>query len=249
MSAHSPGHAAVTPGAPTEPPAWRSARAWVIFLAVIVLGVAADLLTKHLAFAHIADRPVAVDLERVLEVKRTLGPSRVQSVVIEQLGGPPPEIVVIPKVLSLTLVLNPGAVFGAGAGGRGFFIVFTVGAMALATLMFALWTSRRDHAAHAGIAMIIAGGLGNMYDRVFYGCVRDFIHPLPGVRWPFGWDPLRNGGELWPYVSNVADKLLILGVIVTAGFLIWRDISERRAARRAREPASPSAEHRHDSAH
>jgi lipoprotein signal peptidase len=212
-------------------PAWRSPGAWALFLAVIVLGTAADLISKWAAFRWVAGVPVQVPLERVLEIKRTLGPGQVQRVIHEQLNGPVPEIVVIPGLLNWTLVLNPGAVFGTGAGGRSFFIAFTLGALLLAGLMFALWTRARERVAHVAIALIVAGGLGNMYDRLLFACVRDFIHPLPGVKFPGGWDPFGNGGEVWPYVSNVADKLLIVGVALTAGFLIWKDIADRRAAR------------------
>ncbi|MBO6514574.1 MAG: hypothetical protein JJ974_11475, partial [Phycisphaerales bacterium] len=49
--------------------------------------------------------------------------------------------------------------------------------------------------------------------RLVFACVRDFIHPLPGMKLPFGltWP---NGGsdEVWPYVSNVADLYLLIGI-------------------------------------
>jgi lipoprotein signal peptidase len=57
-----------------------------------------------------------------------------------------------------------------------------------------------------------------LYDRLVYACVRDFIHPLPGVMYPFAWPASFAGKEVWPYVSNVADALLIVGVVMLA----WR---------------------------
>lgn len=202
--------------APASPRAWRCGRAWVYLLVCVAIGLAADLGSKWAVFEHLADRPVRLELDRVLEIKDTLGPGRVRVAIEEQLGGPPPSRTVVPGVLNFTLVLNPGAVFGTGAGGRWYFVYFTLGAMAAAVALFAVGTRANQRWLHLGIAMIVAGGLGNLYDRVFVGCVRDFIQLLPGVRWPFGWDPMSAGGEIWPYVSNVADKLLIAGVIVTA---------------------------------
>ena len=71
---------------------------------------------------------------------------------------------------------------------------------------------RRDRVAHAAIGMIIAGGLGNLYDRVVFACVRDFLHPLPGWRLPFGLSWPSGDRALWPYVSNIADAILLVGI-------------------------------------
>jgi len=100
---------------------------------------------------------------------------------------------------------------GWGGVGGGFFIVVTVIAVAFGLGVFVLATRARDRAAHIGLGLILAGGLGNLYDRFFYGCVRDFIHPLPRVRWP------GSTREVWPYVSNVADALLLIGIVL----LLW----------------------------
>jgi lipoprotein signal peptidase len=65
--------------------------------------------------------------------------------------------------------------------------------------------------------MLLAGVLGNMYDRVLHGYVRDMIHALPGWRWPQG---LRDAigflpREVFPWVFNVADTLLCVGVALS----------------------------------
>lgn len=221
-----------------SPRAWRSGRAWVYLLVCVVIGLAADLGSKWAVFEHLGDRPVRLELDRVLEIKDTQGPGRVRLAIEEQLGGPPPSRTVVPGVLNFTLVLNPGAVFGTGAGGRWYFVYFTLGALAAAVTLFALGTRANQRWLHLGIAMIVAGGLGNLYDRVYVGCVRDFIQLLPGVRWPFGWDPMGAGGEIWPYVSNVADKLLIAGVVVTA-FCITATPKPADRAEAARPPEHP----------
>jgi signal peptidase II len=131
---------------------------------------------------------------------------------------PQAKVTIIPNLLDLTLVLNPGAVFGIGAGKRWFFIPFTAAALGLALWMFATWTRPRDYMAHAAIGLLISGGLGNLHDRIAFACVRDFLHPLPGAVLPFGWTmPMSGSRELWPYVSNFADLWLLVGI----GMLMW----------------------------
>jgi len=205
-------------GAPSGP-SWKSRRAWAVLLTVTILGLLADLVSKELAFRLVAGTPVEVRRDDVLAG----GP-------LSRLIPPHDPVVVVPHVLEFTLVLNPGAVFGIGAGKRWSFILFTGGAIVFALWMFVAWTRPRDSWAHAGIALLLAGGLGNLYDRLVYGCVRDFIHPLPGVLLPFHWSyPWAHGAagrEVWPYVSNVADLFLIIGIGVLVAYT-WRSGSRR----------------------
>jgi signal peptidase II len=193
-----------------DKPASSSKRAWSILIITTVVGLIADLWTKALAFERVAGFPVVVDREQVMRVP-DLG------VLI-----PPHEPVTIASsVLEFTLVLNPGAVFGIGAGKRWFFVIFTVIACVVALTLFIKWTRSRDWVAHAGFGLIISGGLGNLYDRVLFACVRDFIHPLPGVQLPFGISWPGGNTEIWPYVSNVADAFLIVGIFMLM-FHAWR---------------------------
>jgi signal peptidase II len=182
-------------------PTLRSRRAIIILLTTIVVGLFIDLASKELAFRSIADTPVLLTRHDVL-----------QSDNLAYLIPQHEPVVVVPKLLEFTLVLNPGAVFGIGAGQRWFFVIFTLFAVAFALVLFTKWTKPKDWAAHAGFGLIISGGLGNLYDRVLYGCVRDFLHPLPDVHIPFGIKWPGGGTELWPYVSNIADLFLIIGI-------------------------------------
>lgn len=184
--------------------------AWVFLLIVVFIGTAIDLVSKSIAFNTLADTPVAIDRRAVIDATelQTLIPQHEPTVLV-------------PGLLELKLVLNPGAVFGIGAGKRVFFIIATTLAIAFALWMFARWTGRRDRFAHAAIGLVIAGGLGNLYDRVRFACVRDFLHPLPDVRYPFGISTPWSGRDLWPYVSNLADLWLIMGVAVLVVYL-WR---------------------------
>lgn len=203
--------------APRRPGAWRSRAAWATLLIATVLGLAIDLVSKHVAFERVAGAPVQVRRAEVL----ALPPSQINSLIPDH-----PPVVVIPGVLNFRLVLNPGAVFGIGAGQRGLFIAFTGAALAFGLWMFARWTGPRDFVAHASIGLVLAGGLGNLYDRLQYGCVRDFLHPLPDLYWP-------GGRPVWPYVSNVADAFLLVGIGIVMIHLWRMDAPARRADKAA----------------
>ncbi len=205
-------HTAASPAKQPTPdlarrPTWRSPAAWAWLLVFAMLGLVTDLASKYISFAKIADAPVEVRRAEVIAADR---PGDVLP--------PHDPITVLPHLLEFELVLNPGAVFGIGAGKRWFFVGFTAVALIFGLLLFARWTGPKQRAAHAAIGLIIAGGLGNLYDRVQYACVRDFIHPLPGVRLPFGWSWPWGGDEVWPYVSNLADLWLIIGVVILMGY-------------------------------
>lgn len=191
-------------------------------LATVLVALVADLGTKAWAFHSVAGVPVEVRREEVLEA----GPGALHLLIPRHTP-----VVVLPEVLHLHLVLNAGAVFGAGQGKRWFFVTFTLVALGFAVWMFARWTDRRDHLSHACIGLIIAGGLGNLYDRLAYACVRDFLHPIPNAMLPFGLTWPSGERAVWPYVSNVADAFLIVGIGVLM-IRMWRA---------APGPAKPSA--------
>ncbi len=181
------------------PLAASSGRAWGLFLLLAGVGLGVDLVSKSLAFAHVADAPVALVREQVLSNP----------------GGVLPmhdPVVVIPRVLNFTLVLNHGAVFGIGAGARWFFMAFTVVAITAGLWIFGWRTRARDRLAHVSLALILAGAIGNFYDRAIYGAVRDFLHAFPGVPLPFGWRWHGGSAELFPWVFNVADMMLLAGI-------------------------------------
>jgi signal peptidase II len=104
----------------------------------------------------------------------------------------------IPGWLEFECVRNHGAVFGLGQGQQVLFLIVSVAAIAFLIFLFA--TSGRKHGYQILLGMLLAGVIGNMYDRLRFGYVRDMIHALP--RWP----------HLFPWVFNIADSLLCVGV-------------------------------------
>ncbi len=76
------------------------------------------------------------------------------------------EISVVPGVLLFKTMFNPGALFGIGKGQTTLFLVASVLALALVLWMFAHAAPRRWWL-HIALGGILAGAIGNMYDRVF----------------------------------------------------------------------------------
>lgn len=122
----------------------------------------------------------------------------------------PPQAIceLIPGYLHLTAVRNYGAVFGLGQGGRWLFVLVSFAAIAFVLYMFSRSPRRWWHDLTLG--MLLAGILGNLYDRLAIGYVRDMIHVFP--RWP----------NVFPWVFNIADSLLCIsiGILVVTGLVM-----------------------------
>ncbi len=183
-------------------PAWRSPVAWLTLVLVFGSGLLLDLWSKDWAFRSVGPEPVVLEREVILTDPDWKPPYH-ESLVVLPFG-----------LLDFDLVLNHGAVFGIGQQSRLIFIAFTVIAVIVALLIFAFWTRAASHSAHVGIALILAGGLGNLYDRVLFGAVRDFMHLAPGWDLPFGWSWPRGGTGVFPWVFNGADVLLLTGMAI-----------------------------------
>jgi len=143
----------------------------------------ADLLTKHLAFERVAGRPVVLSRDNAGQYWVIPDHEPVS---------------LIPGVLSLKLTANTGAVFGLGKGGQWVFKIVSI--MAMGVIGHVFWRSRPDAwVMHIALGLIMAGALGNLYDRVRFNAVRDLLWLLPGT-------------GVWPWIFNVADVLLLAGV-------------------------------------
>ena len=183
-------------------PAWRSSFAWLTLLLVFITGLVLDLWLKSWSFRTVAGSPVVLKRDEIL-ANPSWKPPWHEGVEVLPFG-----------LLDLDLVLNHGAVFGIGQESRTIFIVFTIVAVIVAFSIFAFWTHARSHWAHIGIGLILAGGIGNLYDRIVFGAVRDFMHMFPGWDLPFGWEWPRGGTGLFPWVFNGADVFLLLGMAI-----------------------------------
>jgi signal peptidase II len=120
---------------------------------------------------------------------------------------------VIPDFFHLTHVANTGALFGLMAGMdsplRGIvFITIPVLAIAL-ILVFQFRTEESELPVQVGLSLILGGAMGNLYDRVLYGHVVDFLDfSLAGHHWP---------------AFNLADSSICLGVFTLVLDLLRHD--------------------------
>lgn len=209
-------------------PAWRSVSAWITLALVFASGAGADLWTKAWAFRTVAGEPVVLVYEELAGNRGYRLPYH------QGLQAVPADL------LDFRLVLNHGAVFGIGQDKRIIFVLFTMVAILVALSVFARWTRADSRLAHVAIGLILAGGVGNLYDRIVFGAVRDFLHMFPRWNLPFGWRwPGNATPEVFPWVFNVADVLLLAGMALLLICVHRRDRAER--ARLKALAVAPSA--------
>jgi signal peptidase II len=190
-------------------PLYRRPRRLAWWVMVLALLVGADLGLKVWAFEHVAGEPAAATAGSPI---------------------PPHEpITLLPHVLALKLTLNEGAVFGLGQGKVWLFVLVTIGAVLVIGYMLA-FADRRELMLQLILVLILAGALGNFYDRIRFGAVRDMLYLFPGVHLPFGWRwPGGGGGSplVYPWIFNLADVYLTGGVAL----LLARALVLARASR------------------
>ena len=128
--------------------------------------------------------------------------------------------VALAPILNLVLVYNPGAAFSflsdAAGWQRAFFIAIAL--IASAWIMFLLRKYPQQRLFALALALVLAGAVGNVIDRIFIGAVIDFVdvHAL-GYHWP---------------AFNVADSSISCGAVL----LIWDALRPGRDPRPAAQP-------------
>ena len=91
--------------------------------------------------------------------------------------APVEAITVIPHVVELRFVLNQGMAFSLLSGKQLFLILATSAALLLvAYLLF--FRSRGKLLQQIAFILVLAGGIGNLIDRVLNGEVVDYINPV-----------------------------------------------------------------------
>jgi signal peptidase II len=111
----------------------------------------------------------------------------------------------------LVLAYNPGAAFSFLAGAPGWQRWFFTGIATIASVLL-IWMLKRGGSRMlcAGVALILGGALGNLWDRIAIGKVVDFLL-------------FHYGAWSWP-AFNVADSAITVG----AALLILDSFRQRR---------------------
>lgn len=153
---------------------------WFLFWFLALGGAAFDLATKSLVFARI--------------------------------GPPPaPPVTIIPDILELHTSLNPGALWGIGRNLPHSSLIFA-SLSVVAGIAICYWLFVRGAAASLSLTialgLIMAGAIGNCYDRLAFGYVRDFVH--------FHVDSIGFDCAIF----NFADNMLVAGALTLVLFAL-----------------------------
>jgi signal peptidase II len=110
--------------------------------------------------------------------------------------------IVVPDFFSLVNITNTGAAFGSFRGNNTFFVVISIIAMLVVTVLL-VRRHKTDAWRDVSLALLLAGILGNLTDRLIYGHVIDFLLFNLHIRYA---DP-------WP-AFNVADSCISIAVVL-----------------------------------
>ncbi len=151
---------------------------------------------RALAWFGLAAGVIVLDLASKLAVLAALAPGEVRP---------------LAPSLNLVLVFNKGAAFSFLAGAGGWQTAFFAAVAVVASVVVSALILRHptNRVLCWGLALILGGALGNLYDRLVYGHVVDFIDVYAA-----GWH--------WP-AFNVADSAITVG----AGLLILESFLHR----------------------
>lgn len=101
-------------------------------------------------------------------------------------------IPLIPRILYLTHTQNTGGVFGILPDQTNFFIIGTI--LVLFLLFLSFFFLEYSSLQRLALILVIAGALGNLFDRIYFGYVTDFLDI-----------------QVWP-IFNLADTYVVIGV-------------------------------------
>jgi len=116
---------------------------------------------------------------------------------------------------NLVLVFNKGAAFSFLAGAQGWqtLLFASIAVVASVVVSVLIFRNPGKNLLCGGLALVLGGALGNLYDRLAYGHVVDFLD-------------VHAAGWHWP-AFNVADSAITVG----AGILILESFLQREAAK------------------
>ncbi len=115
-------------------------------------------------------------------------------------------IPLIENIFHLTFIKNYGAAFGMLSGEQGFLVLFTA-VIVIAIILYVIFARPKNHFMLLSFAMITAGGIGNLIDRISLGYVIDFFDFR-----------LINFA-----IFNVADIFVVCGAILLAAYMVFFD--------------------------
>ncbi|MCL6453051.1 MAG: signal peptidase II [Alicyclobacillus sp.] len=105
-------------------------------------------------------------------------------------------IPVIPHVVVLNYIRNPGAAWGLLGGSRWLLVLIAV--VVVAAVVFVKSRYRLNWTTQVGLGLLLGGALGNLTDRMVWGTVVDYVYVV-AIHYP---------------VFNLADSAIVVGVLL-----------------------------------
>jgi signal peptidase II len=167
----------------------------VLFWILVLVFVSADLWTKQVAISHVHD-----SFDGRLS------------------GGSSPVVWVKEPWFGLVSVENKGGPWGVGAGISGILKIVRFAALGVILYLLAA-TPRKARLQITALAMIMGGAVGNIWDTIAFGSVRDFLY----------FDLDFAPADPWP-AFNLADSLICSGVVLLAVVFFFEWLRDRKRA-------------------
>lgn len=120
------------------------------------------------------------------------------------------KIILIPGLLNILRSENEGVVFGLFPGKTNAFIIFSAIAI-IVILCIYIWSNKTLFISNLALGLVLAGAMGNLWDRIWYRYVRDFIDLHIGEKYH------------WP-TFNIADSLICIGI----SFMVFTSFSSSK---------------------
>lgn len=138
----------------------------------------------------------------LLLLSSNVGCDQMSKVIVRQKVGYDEQISLIKNYVTLTKIENTGAFLSAGHALpepiKTIVLTFSPMLILIAAFVYVLRVNHLSSLAVTGICFIIGGGIGNIYDRIQYGSVTDFLHINLGV--------VQTG------IFNMADVSITIGI-------------------------------------
>ena len=110
------------------------------------------------------------------------------------------KLILIPGLLNILRSENEGVVFGLFPGRTNAFIIFSIIAIGVIIYIY-IASDKRFFWSNLALGFVLAGAIGNLWDRVWFSYVRDFIDLHIGDKYH------------WP-TFNIADSLICIGISI-----------------------------------
>jgi signal peptidase II len=216
-----------------------------LFALLAVIGLAADQASKYIVFAHLYSEEIDVPSIVVIGDCFHLQASHAHYKKVEKIEHPIRYVIRDPGDQPLSFLrtisgecqpsVNRGALFGLGNADaeNGGWNVFFLAVSLLAAAFVVFWVMRpavaQDRFLCLALGLILGGTLGNLYDRIVFSGVRDFLH-------------CYYGSHVWPDF-NIADCCLVSGaaVLLIHSFFI-KDPATEPAKTEATVATAPTVE-------